>query len=100
MTLFQLPELYLTINEKLPFKITMRPTVNYHLYRKLEILYFYAISLFSLSVHVHQNQDHPLELHMVHAFQVLNVLPTVEQQMEIVLQALVFVVFISEYCYN
>ena len=76
------------------------PLLNQYIYRKFDILYFYAISLFSLSVHVHQNQDHPLELHMVHAFQVLNVLPTVEQQMEIVLQALVFVVFISEYWYN
>ena len=37
---------------------------------------------------------------MEHAFQVLNVLPTAEQQMEIVLQALVFVVFISKYYYN
>ena len=55
---------------------------------------------FFLLVNVLQNQDHLLELHMEHAFQVLNVLPTAEQQMEIVLQALVFVVFISKYYYN
>ena len=55
---------------------------------------------FSILVNVPQNQDQPLVLYMAHVFQVLNVLLIVEQLMEIVLQALVFVVFISKYYYN
>ena len=63
-------------------------------FKKVNVMY-YNIP-FSILVNVPQNQDQPLGLYMAHVFQVLNVLLIVEQLMEIVLQALVFVVFISK----
>ena len=59
-------------------------------------LFYFNISL-SILVNVPQNLPLALELHMAHAFQVLNVLQIVEQQMEIVLQDLVCVVIICKY---